>query len=194
MTEYLNDLGTTTLWRTTVSWREAPTWNFDTERQILEFEGSSQDLVVFSQDKPNKLGFASISLSKVEEIALLSHFVSMQGALKKFWFPLPASLFDVMQDPEDSGQYKLLGYDFQGHERVYIERKNGDFFTKQVSYYEDEDYWYVQWEIPDGEAQRVGLLLLTRFENDSLEISHLSCDVTETKISLVELVKEYGEA
>lgn len=187
MTDYLNDIGTTPLWRPEVLWDEIPSWDFDMERQILEFEGTSHDLTAISQYRPHKFSFVARNFGKVEEKAVLDFYTARQGALEKFWFPLPAKLFDL--DRVD-GEFILDFWDFQGHERIYIEDTDGNFITNWVEYNAVEEYWFVTWGV---DARRVGLLLLCRFENDSLEMNHLSCDITETKIALVELVREYAD-
>jgi hypothetical protein len=191
MTEYLG----IEIWRPVVTWNTVPTTSFEFERQLLEFEGTSHELTPISTETPHKFSFRASNFSKSEEKELIDFFFSKKGSLRRFWFPLPMSLFSTIQDPPGTGQFKLLNYNFLGREHIWLERNNGDFFTTQAQHYQDEeeDYWFVNFGILDLQARAIGLLILARFENDSLEITHDSCDISETNIGIIELVNEYSE-
>src|SRR3989304_5633227 len=129
MADSLEDLGAISLWKPNINWREELEYNWDIERQILEFEGTSQDLITFSQEKPHHFNFTVTCMQKADEFALLQKFIELRGRVKNFWFPNPINLF-TLKEEAPAGTNTLLielnNLEFRGYERIYFILKNKD--------------------------------------------------------------------
>lgn len=205
MADDLNDLGGAQLWRPTIEWREAPENSFDVSFIVLEAPGSSHEVIAISKEKPHKHNFSITLQTKAYEYDLVQKFYELKGRLTRFWFMNPLNLFTLL-GWHGMGASALTvffnEFDYRGYERIYIEMKNGDILTHKITgLVEDEENGKATLQL-NGITDRdinpmdikiFSLLHLARLDIDGLDIQHRNTRFSETRLRLLELVKEYSE-
>lgn len=191
-------------WNPDIDWSNGVSYKFDHAMKIIEYKGTVPEMVVLSEDKPHKYEM-SLVMSKTEEFAVLTQFVSLMGRYRRFLLPSPQNLFSLKTNYAPGATFITIhdnAFDFRGYEWIYFLLYDGTYRAHSiVSSVRDEINEEITLEItpaldvhlvPD-EIEKFSLLLLMRLENDALNISYESGDVSEAKISAVELPREYVE-
>lgn len=206
MSDDINGIGGEEIWRPDViNWRSSPTHDFDFARTVLEFPGSSHQVIQLKEETPQRFGFLVSMFSKEKEYNLLDKFLSFGGRFKRFWLLSPLNLF-TLAGVYGSGVNLLTvlynNFDFRGFERIAIVMKGGDLLTHEISSVDvDVDANEIDLNLDtstdralsDSDIKRFTLLHLMRLDIDSLEITHLSAKASECNLKFVELVQEYAE-
>lgn len=209
MADNIVDVGTTPVWRldknNRINWREKPRSDFDLSRTLLQFEGSTTQMVVITEDLPAKLEFAVTIRDKASEKQFIDEFVARKGQWGKFWFPLPSNRFTLHTSQAQNSSvlvFKKNEWKYLGYERIYLKMNNGDLITRKVTAVSVDEIAGTQTLTLATVTDRLidpasvlicSFLLLCRLEQDLLEMDFISATASETKIKLVELVREYDD-
>jgi hypothetical protein len=189
------------------NWVTTPGSEIALARTILEYRGSAQRLIPFTEDVPISFDAKFTTYNKQDEYSLIDFYNERRGKNERFWAYHPKVAFELKQDI-GSGATALVCIQnyaesqYQGYERIYIVMNDGDILTRHVtnvSYNDIADELTVEIEtaldrdVDEDGYTRIGRLLLSRFDEDELNLNHQSDLVTETDLRFYELVQEYDE-
>lgn len=206
MADDLKDLGTTTLFRASINWREMPKYDYSFSRRVLGFDGTTQQVIQLAPEKPQQLDFKAGFFSKQDEKDFLTKFVSFKGRLARFWLLLPFNMFQLVGSAGIGSTTLTVernNFEYQGFERFYILLTNGDLITRKItSTSVNETLGTLDLNFSDGTDRILNpssivlfsLCLLVRFDMDSLNLEHRTAYVSEADVKVIELVKEYSLA
>ena len=191
--------------RAEIYWQEVPNIDFFFSRRILEYLGTSQQVIEISSYKPLSFKGSTVNKNKIEEYELLDNWAQFKGRLTRFWVMCPLQFFSLKQEI-NFGADTITVYNnnfsenYKGYGRLYIRLRNNDLITRKI-----EDVIVTAEEqiiqvdlafdrnIKEEDIICFSLLLLVRFDIDELELDYKNPQVSTANLRVVELVKEYQE-
>jgi hypothetical protein len=189
------------------NWTTTPNSEIALARTLLQYRGSAQRLIPFTDDVPISFEAKFTTYIKEDEYSLLDFWNERKGKNERFWSYHPKIAFELKRDI-GSGATALVclhNYaesQYQGYERIYIIMNDGDILTRHVTNvsYDDlldeltvEISTALDRDVNLDNHARIGRLLLSRFDEDEMSLTHRSDLATETDFRFYELVKEYDE-
>jgi hypothetical protein len=189
------------------NWASEPGSEILLARTIHEYRGTAQRLISFTPDVPISFDASFTTYNKEDEYLLIDFYNNRKGKNERFWSYHPKIAFELKQDM-GSGATALVclpNYaeaQYQGYERIYIVMNDGDILTRKVNnvIYDDlQDELSVEIataldrDIDEDGYTRIGRFLLSRFDEDELNLNHKTSLTTETDLRFYELVQEYNE-
>ena len=206
MSDSLLNLGSTSVWRldkTYMNWRERPKSNFDLARELVVFDGTATQLVVLSEDQPQNLEFLVTIRNKAEENQFLTDFLARKGQYERFWFTHPSNRFTLFSIVSPNANVVTLvknNFEYRGYERIYFLLAGGDLVTRKITNLVKNDETMdiylespIDRQIEPSNVVLLSFMLLCRLAIDELEIRHISTEISETNIKILELVGEYDD-
>jgi len=139
------------------------------------------------------MGFSTIS--KAELFNILKFFETQKAMCSRFWLPVRWNYFTLYESiVSGSKDFKINEASFvdivRGIERVFILLKNGDLITRQiVTAYTVFSAW--DRNIAQTDIDIMGKLILCRFDQDEIEVQHITTDLSEIELTFQELGQEY---
>lgn len=201
MTDVLNGLGSTPILRSTANWATSPKYNFLNSMKILQFEGTVQDFFENDSRMPQTFQAEFTPITRQEEYNILNFFKSRKGMIERFWLPIYPEFFTLHSDVSAISTQITIEknlFSWSG-ERVFIETLLGDLWTAKVTD-EVQDVNTTDLilasaagrEILVADVNTFGILLLCRFDKDTLSFSYETDTVSKVSVDVKEVL-EYGE-
>jgi hypothetical protein len=201
MSDSLLDLGITPYVLTAKpDWANLPSRSQDFGRDIIQYDAGISSLRNLTNDLSQRMEYGYSSMTKEEEYYLLNFFHSRKGRLQRFWLPVYFRDFELADaitsasyilKVKDNGAYVNLKY----YERVFIELYDGSLLTRQILSSLDAETLVMlsEWDrdIAIADVAHFGKLLLCRFDQDEIEVNHVTDEIGTTALSFQELSKEY---
>ena len=202
MADDIQDLGTKERLTIRPNWASPNQVELVTSKDIVSFPSTIVDIFLFSELHKNKIKFKYLCEDKEVEYALIDFYNSKKGRLERFWiqgykeeFVLSQSInnTDTIINVHDNG-FDLV---HKGHERLYIELKNGNLITRKiinvikVGNELQLTVSSIAQDIAIVDVGVVGRIYLVRFNKDVLEVVFNNSVVAEAEVDFVEVVREY---
>lgn len=206
MADSLTGLGSnTTIFLVEPDWKSAISNEFELSSQILGYPGTVQSLLTFASKVPKIIEFKLMNLDKSTECELIEFFVARKGRFSPFWLLGHTSEFKLSQTipaaspvlyVEDNGFVNK----FKEYERIYLDMKNGDLITRQITSVVAGPAvneitlqldTVTDRELSNDDFHKFGMLYYVRLNKDLLDLPHESKSISSTSISFQELVNEY---
>lgn len=189
-----------------------PDWYFGVKRdfmynkEVFDYPGGIRNIHNVTDRVAHKFGAKWTNVNKSDEYYILNFFVARQGMLELFWLPQWKNTFILQSDISifDDTIIVTDGFNadtFQGYERIFIEKNNGDIITRHITNVIDNGdgtetlhlETLMTQNITINDVSYIGRLLLTRFDQDELVMEHITshasqCDITAT---FIEAPQEY---
>lgn len=206
MADQLTGLGTITdILRNRFDWSNIPQGMFELQREIVNFPGTVDSIVLFSEERPHRYEIEYFFDSKADEYAFINFFYGRQGDIKKFWVPAQIAYFTLdvnIANGATSIIVKKCGYAkfYKGYERIYIRTKAGDLLTFALTNVVDGPLagqetlsigTAINRAVAISEVEIISFLLLARFDNSEIDMDYETDLISSVKTAIVELVKEY---
>lgn len=202
MADVLNGLGSTPLYRIFPNWSNSPKYSFLNSLKILEYDGTPQNFYEVSTRKPQTFSCEMTLDGKQEEYNFLAFWKSRKGMVEKFWLPVYPEIFTLKRDilqSDPSIEVEPVPLEFN-YERIYIFTKAEDLWTHKIdSYLTDETKTVLTLpsmagkDIAINDINSFGLLLLCRFDKDTVDLKYKTDAVINVSLQVKE-VMEYSEA
>ena len=187
------------------NWASEPKTMASMTRRVVEFQGTSQQLVLLTEDCPIQFNAAFLFTTKADIYTMWEFFCARRGRCQRFWIKHPKRLFRLKvaagTGTDFLGCYpNAFHRPFRAYERLYIRMNNGDILTRSVTaaeYNEGEDRLdltldsNLDRDIGLTDYDCIGRLLLCRFDADELPEVIYTTTISEVQFSFVELVQEY---
>ena len=199
-------------------WQRLPSSGFQAGRQMLQDGAGTTAVRTLVLGKlPFSFSYGFTNLSKEAEYDLLEFFYNRKGMFDRFWLPVWFNILPVIQYVPESGDpyvfrntfkpFGLYGLDFldiyQGYERLFVEMNDGDIITRKITDCHadeitpenlvcDTDTNFDR-DAALSDIKIFTLLKLCRFDQDELEINHISGKISSCELSFKELTKEYAD-
>ena len=189
-------------------WDTEPKIKYTPERDIIGFEGTSQDLIPTLYSLPCDITVDVGIDTRADEKILFDFFNTQKGRWKKFWMKLPVrnyALYDTLYAEQTSVYLKLTGLDtvYHGYERFYLDNAAGDCTIRKMqtlTRIDDPGYLKVDlnsavnltWAITD-KSIAMGRVALVRFDHDDLVANYKTDENFVITLKMKELLYEYGE-
>lgn len=205
MADSLLDLDSEPVFSWKPTWSSTPSTSVALSRLLTEFPGTVQELDQIVDHAPIQFEAGFIVDSKTDETAFVAFFNARRGRNQRFWIRHPKIHF-TLHATATSGSTQIVceandaHRQYQGYERIYIRMLTGDTLTRQVTTATyDSGAGTVALtlaspldrNVTTTNQDRIGRLLLVRFDDDSLVQHYRARDVWETDLSFTELVNEY---
>jgi len=199
MSDVLNGLGTTALYKLEHNWKVEPQSEFRNSLKFNEFSGTIQSLDIYSEDSPRKLNLTGSCYNKVEEKEVIEFVEDVKGRYKRFWIRSPLDEFTLLGSYSISDTYvscSLNDYEYKGYERIYIEMKNGDIVTGEIDSITESTNLEINlknaigYTFTSSDVVRCSLLLLCRLDIDGIIFKYFSDLHLDFNIELFELIAE----
>ena len=206
MADSLEDLGTASMFPMELNWATIPSSTIEYVRRIAEYRGTVQNLEQVLADAPIPFEARFTPFDKEEEYELLDFFNDRRGMNQRFWIKHPRAHF-TLKTTATTGSSALTcepnraHIQYQGYERIYIAMDDGDVLTRQVTsvvYNAGTDDQTVtintvlDRDVTTINQNRIGRLLLVRFDSDTLTQRITNDRVCEIALKFYELVSEYS--
>ena len=179
-------------------WSSPPTQTLEPYRSIIQSSGTGQKIRNITDEIQIKFTSSYVNSSKADEYALIDYFNSHKGRLNAFWTPLSKNYFTSTQDIGSSDTTihikDVSPIWLRGYERMCIITKQGDlYYSKIVSITSSLMTIAVALgtAIKTSDISLFGKLIYCRFDQDELQITHATSEISECQLSFVELPKEY---
>lgn len=204
MANDLQNLGLVPLWNPQVLFDDPVEADFDFARQVIEYEGTSQEVIEIVSKRPQKYSFLVRCFSKAEEKALLDQFVAFKGRYERFWFPDPTNRFTLAATILIAATTITItanNWNYLGGERIYLLLADGSLITREVLTYGEAAaigtmtvYPGLDRQIVPMDVQVFSILPLCRLENDVLTLKYHAKGISEAKVGLLEIPQEVAVA
>lgn len=204
MADELYDLNSIEIVDFMVNWKDNLSVKYNLQRTITNFASTGSDVLLFSNLHIHEMSFSLILETKESIYNLLETFRNKQGMLNKFWAYGQKDEFQLAIDKETGVSEYLyiedngLNLNYYGNERFYIKLNSGDILTRRIKAIEEYSgntlkltVMPIIREIKKEDICEFGRIFLCRFAKDVLELNYISENIAETKIELVEVLKEY---
>lgn len=203
MSDVLNGLGSISLLRKDINWRATPKYTFLNSFKVLEYEGTANDFIEVTNRKPQNFNCEILLENKAEEYAFMTFWKARKGGLERFWFPSYPEMLQLKQNALSASTIITCNYTATvfNKERIFIMTNDNDMITAKVeSYVSDEDLdttvltlsTALGKDIYINDVNSFGMLLLCRFDKNSVEFNYENKDTIVVGISVRELF-EYEE-
>jgi hypothetical protein len=205
MADELYDLNSIEVLNFNINWKDNINIKYGLQRTITNFASTGSDVLLFSNLHSHEISFSLLIDSKEDIYSLLETFRNKQGMLKKFWaYGYKDELQLAIDKVVGVSEYLYienngLNLNFHGHERFYIKLNNGDVLTRRIRAIEEYSgntlkitITPIAREIKKTDICEFGRIFLCRFAKDVIELNYLTENIIETKIELVEVLKEYA--
>lgn len=197
MADSLEDLNEIEIWRPDPNWREVIEYAWDIDRQVLNFDGTIDQVIANSQEKLHRFSFTVSCQTKAEQKTLIDKFIELKGRYQKFWFLNPFTLFTLhtaIEEDDTEIVVKQNNYEISELQRIYILLDNGDLITREITGQVDGiDTMTFSLATPMDRAIEIAnivlisILHLCRLQNDTLEMRNITDTVAEANIAIQEL-------
>lgn len=202
MADDIQDLGTEERLTIRPNWASPNQIELITSRDIVSFPSTIVDIFLFSELHKNKIKFKYLCENKEVEYALIDFYNNRKGRLERFWIQGYKEEFILSQDISNTDTIVNVhdnGFDliYKGHERLYIELKNGDLITRKITNATKVGTELqltvaaITQDIAISEIGVFGRIYLVRFDKDVLETTFSNSVVAEVEVEFVEVVREY---
>lgn len=201
-TDSLRDLGDAELFPLSPNWQTSPAIGFFSGRETIQYNMGVVSIRNLTPYNARTVSNGYFLKDKQEEFDLLSFFHSHRGRLNRFWLPINFRELKITQDIfmgddyfyiQDNGFYDVAKY----YERVLIRLKDGSLLTRKIKSSASRTCVRIktafEYAISAAQIESVSLVILARFDQDDLEISYLTTDLSEVSILFKELPNEYSE-
>lgn len=180
-------------------WKSAPTQTLEPYRTIIQYPGSGIKIRDITDDIQIKFSMHMGNMNKAGEYNLLSYFAAHRGRANAFWLPMPKNYWTMRGDmvpgflqyvPITDAQTAWL----RGYERMFVLLNNGDYIGRKILSIGSQLILLntaADRVVHAADVNIIGKLLLCRFDQDELELSHTSSALSDCDISFCELPKEY---
>lgn len=198
--------GSTDIFTIGADWQTVPTQALEPFRTIIQYPGTGVKIRKITDNVQIKFTIHFGNMSKADEYALLSFFDLHRGRAKSFWLPIPKNYWTLDMDT-------LIGYPhylvlknsdpqwLRGYERMFLLLKNGDYIGREI-------YNITTVSTPGQpnlmtvvtaldrvvkvmDVELFGKLILCRFDQDEIELQHVSTALSDCDLSFQELPLEY---
>jgi len=199
-------LGVATLWDIGFDWRDNPTRRVDLSRDVLELSTSRIELIERTDYLAQEVRYGITGMTAEETHDLIAFFAARLGRYRKFWLPVPTRRFTLTENASTLDTHlTVTDSNFaefaQGYERVIVYMTDGARITRGIESAADNGDGTEQLNIitplyRDIIATDVQLccpLLLVRFAEDELNLSHKTAHVASAAVGFMELVREYTQ-
>lgn len=200
-------LGVSTLWDIGLDWKTNPSRQVYQGRTLLELSTSRITVQETNDFLAQEVRALITGMSAAEVTELITFFNARLGRLRRFWFPVIARKFTIVEDLSQFATtitVESCGFaaTSQGYERIIIYMDNGDRITRGIESALDngdgtETLTLITPLYRDITATSVLLccpLILGRFMADELSLNHKTAHVAEVSIAIKELVRDYTQA
>lgn len=189
------------IWETSSNWKNNPSSGFEIQRNLVGFSESKLEIFPLSEDRPEWWEISIVFFSKEDENSFLTKFSSLQGRLSKFWFPNLQTRFTLARDIAINSatiEVKNNFHNYRGYERIFFKLSDESSLSFKIAGMElsTENLVLsletnVDRSISISDIDLLTTLHLCRLDTDEIEINYKNAHQSETKIKIVELVKEY---
>lgn len=201
MSDVLNGLGSVPLLRMFPNFATNPKYSFFNSLKIIEFEGTPTDFYEISERKPQVFQCELLLSSKAEEFAFMTFWKSRRGIVERFWMPIFPDLFELKEgflSADTTVRIEPVPILFN-QERIYIFTKDDSLWTAKISSYEtDDEKTVLNLSVVSGkdilpeDINSFGMLLLCRFDKDTVELDYETPEAIKVSIEVKEVL-EYAE-
>jgi len=202
MADDIQDLGTEERLTIRPNWASPNQIELTTSRDIVSFPSTVVDIFLFSELYKNKIKFKYLCEDKEVEYALIDFYNSRKGRLERFWIQGYKEEFILSQAISNTDTIINIhdnGFDliYKGHERLYIELKNGDLITRKITNVAKVGtelqltVTAITQDIAMSEVGVFGRIYLVRLDKDVLETVFNNSTIAEVELDFVEVVREY---
>lgn len=208
MADQITGLGPVTTFfpETYINWASLPKLQIDLSREIESFPGTVQSVILHSVERPQKQDFFLTIHTLEEKKAFLDFVLDRLAMHKKFWLKSQARDFSLVQNilPSDTSiKVEENGFlrAFRGHERIYIEKKDGTLLTYKItsvaSVSSTIDSLEIEAVINQNcnivDVKKFGFLYLVRFDQDEFELENITDFVSTITVKFTEVIREYEQ-
>jgi hypothetical protein len=186
-----------------INWVKPVKGNYELSRQIADFPGTIQEVILNSEERPAKFELQLTFFDNYELTEILSFFSLHKGRWAKFWFLSQMAFFTINGDivANDSNIRVVdnkFTKTFRGYERIYLKLKDGSLLTYKIaSVEESQGEIILQTETPVNraimaqEVEKISFMFLMRFDVDNMTPTHITDNKGNIDTTLIEVVKEY---
>jgi hypothetical protein len=203
MSDVLKGLGSVSLLRMFPNWVVTPKYSFLNALRVLEYAGSSNDFIEITERKPQSFNCEIVTETKQDEFNFMTFWKARKGGLSRFWFPCYPEVLQLKNAISDSATTLTCYYTATKFnlERIFIYTNDDDLWTAKVSsYVSDEDVNETVLTLSETTGKTIaledvttfGMLLLCKFDKDTVELNYENRDTAKITLSVKELM-EYGE-
>jgi hypothetical protein len=186
-------------------WSNLPGRTFLFGRDIIQRGNGLIAIRNLTSELPYIVEYRFFNIDKQTEFDLLDFFCSRYGRLEKFWLPIFYSDFKLYSNIlNGSSEFHIYPNEFQniqrGYERFFIRLNNGDLITRRIDHFETDhlvDGYLVMIStesidrnIAVTDIDVFGKLILCRFNQDTVELNHISTALSELILTFKELPSE----
>jgi len=200
MPDSLLDLDIYNILEPPINWRQSPKTGFETALQVQEFTGTSNEVIVYDNQLPEKFDFLVTLKTKAEKLAFVRDYISKKGRVECFWFVDLSSRFTLeinITAVDTNIVVKDNQFAAQGFERLYIEKKDGTKFTRKINSSVAAS-GQITLAVTSALGEQVNiedvkiitLLHFSRFDNDELRLRNINQCHRETAATILALPKE----
>lgn len=194
----------------TTKWMRQPDWvtplkrNMGMTKLLIQYPGTVPNIWNENTVVPRRYQFQFANDNKTDEKTLLDFFLGRQGQAKGFWMPSWQTQFLVTVNITNGSFNATVRNDnfymiFGGYEYLMLQLSTGDIVVKKITVVEkiDDDEENITFDtafdrnIATTDIALACLFLFCRLEDDSLAVSYITNTVSNTKFSILELVREY---
>lgn len=201
MSDVLNGLGTVPLLRAFPNWSTNPKYSFLNSLRIIEYEGTTTDFYEISPRTPQTFNAEMLLETKAQENAFMIFWKARKGSVEKFWIPVFPDLF-TLQSELFSGSTSIdidpVDIDFDA-ERLFIYTVDDSLVTAKIDSFMNYETKTVLTlaeaigkDISIEDVSAFGLLILGRFNRESVSLKYETESVIKVQIEVQELL-EYSE-
>jgi hypothetical protein len=197
----LADLSSHPIFTQHPDWSNLPAVELGFGRDVLQSHLGRGRIRDLTSDLSRTIEYGFTEATKALEYYLLNFFCSRKGRNERFWLPTWYQSF-TLSDTIVNGTYifKCSDYHFdevaRWYERIFFYLKDGSLLTREVISANSATEFVVNtaWDrdIAATDVLYFGRLLLGRFDQDELEVGHLTDKVAEIRFKFRELAKEYS--
>lgn len=181
------------------NWEALPSTSYNPNREIQQFNLGVIGIRVLSSRMPWTMSLNHLN-TKDDAYALIKFFCEHRGRFRSFWLMLPdkylelnttiyefSSLFAITSDS--------YGNVFESGQWVFFKLYDGTVIKKQIVSRLSEGVYSVSvpfsQRIFPEDVILLGRYIKCRFDQDELELQYVSCNLSECKVNIVELTREY---
>lgn len=200
----LSNCGTEDIFRLKPDWSSRPSMNLSQfGREIIQYDKAAMKYRPLTANIGIDITFNFFNVTKSDEYDLLNFFHLHKAMCNKFWLPVPWNYFgalgkDITIGDTDIELLNDMGFVniFRGVERFYMILANGDFITRQLFYAVNPEgkiygvFSPMAHDISKDDKITFGKLILCRFDQDDLTMSHDTTHLSKCSIKFKELGQE----
>jgi len=200
-------LGVSTLWNIGLDWKTNPSRQVYQGRTLLELSTSRVTVQEVNDYLAQEVRVLITGMDAAGVAEMIEFFNARLGRLRRFWFPVIARKFSILDDAEpfeSTITVEHCGYaeTAQGYERIIIYMNNGDRITRGIASAIDNGdgtetltlITSLHRGITASDVMLCCPLILGRFMTDELALSHKTAHIAEVSVVIKELVREYTQA